>query len=66
MVPQLQISLTYNIPHEIQVAGQYKVDSFPQEHHNPLSDHDDFANVMSQRIMHRVVHCINRDRDCRK
>jgi hypothetical protein len=65
-VPQLQISLTYDIPHDIQVAGQYKVDSFPQEHHNPLADHDDFANVMSQRIMHRVVRCINRGRDCRE
>jgi hypothetical protein len=65
-VPQLQISLTYDIPHDIQVAGQYKVDSFPQEAHNPLSDHDDFANVMSQRIMNRVVHCINRNRTCRE
>ena len=64
-VPQLQISLTYNIPHNIQVAKQYKVDSFPQEHHNPLSDHGDFANVMSQRIMNGLVNCINRNRNCR-
>ena len=65
-VPQLQISLTYDIPHDIQVAGQYKVDSFPQEHHNPLADHDDFANVMSQRIMNRLVNCVNRGRTCRE
>jgi hypothetical protein len=65
-VPQLQISLTYDIPRDIQVAGQYKVDSFPDEHHNPLSDHDDFANVMSQRIMNRVVNCVNRGRTCRE
>jgi hypothetical protein len=64
-VPQLQISLTYDIPHDIQVKKQYKVDGFPQEHHNPFSDHDDFANVMSQRIMNSLVNCVNRGRTCR-
>ncbi|GAB3007633.1 DUF1996 domain-containing protein [Amycolatopsis acidiphila] len=63
-VPQLRVTLTYDIPHAIQVAGQYKVDSFPEEHHNPLSDHDDFANVMSQRIMWRLVTCVNFGRTC--
>jgi hypothetical protein len=65
-VPELQITLTYNIPRDIQVNGQYKVDSFPQESHNPLSDHDDFANVMSQRIMNRLVNCVNSGRTCRE
>ncbi|MFI5585500.1 DUF1996 domain-containing protein [Amycolatopsis sp. NPDC051758] len=64
-VPQLQISLTYDIPHDIQVKKQYKVDAFPQEKHNPLSDHDDFANVMSQRIMNGLVNCVNRGKTCR-
>jgi hypothetical protein len=63
-VPQLRISLVYDIPHDIQVKKQYKVDSFPSEKHNPLSDHDDFANVMSQRIMNQVVNCINRGKTC--
>lgn len=63
-VPQLRVALTYDIPHDVQVAGQYKVDSFPEEHHNPLSDHDDFANVMSQRIMWRLVTCVNTGRTC--
>jgi hypothetical protein len=30
-VPQLRISLTYNIPRDVQVNGQYKVDAFEQE-----------------------------------
>jgi hypothetical protein len=64
-VPQLQISLTYDIPHDVQVKKQYKVDAFPQEKHNPFSDHDDFANVMSQRIMNGLVNCVNRGRTCR-
>ncbi|WP_442785140.1 DUF1996 domain-containing protein [Amycolatopsis sp. H20-H5] len=65
-VPELQISLTYNIPHNIQVARQYKVDSFPEESHNPFSDHDDFANVMSQSIMNRLVNCVNNNKKCQE
>ncbi|MFB9688861.1 DUF1996 domain-containing protein [Amycolatopsis plumensis] len=63
-VPQLRTTLVYDIPHDIQVKKQYKVDSFPSEKHNPLSDHDDFANVMSQSIMNQVVNCINRNKTC--
>ncbi|WP_410661873.1 DUF1996 domain-containing protein [Amycolatopsis sp. lyj-84] len=65
-VPELTISLTYKIPREIQVNGQYKVDSFPEEDHNPFSDHDDFANVMSNQIMDRLVDCVNEGRKCRE
>ncbi|MDX8028732.1 DUF1996 domain-containing protein [Lentzea sp. BCCO 10_0856] len=65
-VPQLRISLTYNIPLEIQKAGRYAVDSFPEEEHNPFSDHDDFANVMSQQIMNRLVNCVNTGKKCRE
>jgi hypothetical protein len=65
-VPELTISLTYKIPRAIQVAGQYKVDSFPEEDHNPFSDHDDFANVMSDQIMDRLVDCVNEGRKCRE
>ncbi|TNC27676.1 DUF1996 domain-containing protein [Amycolatopsis alkalitolerans] len=63
-VPQLRVTLTYDIPRAVQLAGQYKVDSFPEERHNPLSDHDDFANVMSPQLMSRVVGCINQGQTC--
>ena len=63
-VPQLQITLVYDIPHDIQVKKQYKVDAFPQEKHNPFSDHDDFANVMSQSIMNTLVGCVNNGKNC--
>jgi hypothetical protein len=63
-VPRLVTTLTYDIPHDVQVKGQYKVDAFPFEAHNPKSDHDDFANVMSQCIMNRVVNCINKGKRC--
>lgn len=65
-VPQLRISLTYNIPLDVQKGGRYLVDSFPEEEHNPLTDHDDFANVMSQKIMNRLVNCVNSGKKCRE
>jgi hypothetical protein len=40
------------------------VDAFAQEKHNPRSDHDDFANVMSNKIMGRVVNCVNGGKTC--
>ncbi|MEV6238384.1 DUF1996 domain-containing protein [Lentzea sp. NPDC051838] len=65
-VPQLRISLTYNIPRDVQQRGDYAVDSFPEEKHNPFSDHDDFANVMSQQIMDRLVNCVNTGKKCKE
>ncbi|MFJ8958823.1 DUF1996 domain-containing protein [Lentzea sp. NPDC102401] len=65
-VPQLRISLTYKIPLDVQKDGRYLVDSFPEEEHNPLTDHDDFANVMSQKIMNRLVNCVNTGKKCRE
>jgi hypothetical protein len=65
-VPQLRVTLTYNIPQDVQQKGQYKVDAFPFEAHNPKSDHDDFANVMSQGIMSRVVNCLNGGKTCKE
>ncbi|MFK0248624.1 hypothetical protein ACIQUM_28355 [Amycolatopsis azurea] len=42
------------------------MDSFPEEDHNPFSDQDDFANVMPDRIMDRLVDCVNEVRKCRE
>jgi hypothetical protein len=65
-VPQLVTSLTYNVPNANQIAKQFKVDSFPAEKHNPQSDHDDFANVMSKAIMSRLVNCVNTNKTCKE
>jgi hypothetical protein len=59
-VPQLRITLAYDIP-----PGQlYAVDGFPDQLHNPITDHNDFVNVMSRRLMSEVVSCINGGRRC--
>ncbi|WP_410632671.1 DUF1996 domain-containing protein [Amycolatopsis sp. cmx-4-83] len=63
-VPQLQVTLVYDVPQDVQQNGQYKVDAFAQEKHNPRSDHDDFANVMSKQIMGRLVNCVNSGKAC--
>ncbi|MEU5265771.1 DUF1996 domain-containing protein [Amycolatopsis sp. NPDC021455] len=65
-VPQLQVTLVYNVPLDVQQNGEYKVDAFAQEKHNPRSDHDDFANVMSKQIMGRLVNCINSGKACKE
>ncbi|KAB2348023.1 DUF1996 domain-containing protein [Actinomadura rudentiformis] len=66
-VPQLQMRLTYNINLNRQQLNQgrvYALDSFPEQLHNPVTDHGDFANVMSNRLMNRAVTCINRGQRC--
>jgi hypothetical protein len=64
-VPQVRITIAYNIPVSIQKAGQYQLDSFPEENHNPISDHNDFENVNSVQTMARIANCINTGRRCR-
>ncbi|WFE47961.1 DUF1996 domain-containing protein [Verrucosispora sp. WMMD1129] len=63
-IPQLRITISYDIPRDVQEKGQYALDSFPEENHNPFSDHDDFINVNSTRTMKHIVTCINKGRDC--
>jgi hypothetical protein len=64
-VPQLRITIAYNIPRDIQLKGQYQLDSFPEENHNPFSDHNDFVNVNDVQTMSRIAKCINTNRRCR-
>ncbi|GLH98578.1 hypothetical protein Pa4123_38530 [Phytohabitans aurantiacus] len=64
-VPQLRISISYNIPVQVQQRGQYQLDSFPEENHNPTSDHNDFLNVNSTRQTAKIVQCVNGGRRCR-
>ncbi|WP_030189170.1 DUF1996 domain-containing protein [Streptomyces violaceorubidus] len=67
-VPQLQVRLTYDIPTPTvengQVRNPYAVDSFPEQLHKPITDHNDFVNVMDEDLMNEVVDCVNRGEDC--
>ncbi|HEU5471508.1 MAG TPA: DUF1996 domain-containing protein [Actinophytocola sp.] len=59
-VPQLRITLTYNIPR----GRIFAVDAFPEVQHNPTTDHNDFQNVMPEALMQRAVRCINNGQRC--
>ncbi|MFH9419316.1 DUF1996 domain-containing protein [Streptomyces sp. NPDC017529] len=60
-IPRLVQRLTYAIPQNT----LYAVDSFPDQLHNPVTDHGDFINVMPRQLMRRAVDCINSGRECR-
>jgi hypothetical protein len=64
-IPQLRITLSYDIPQDVQTRGQFALDSFPEEDHNPFSDHNDYINVNSARTMQKIATCINKGRTCR-
>ena len=59
-IPQLRMTLGYTVPR----GPSFAVDSFPEQLHNPITDHADFENVMPARLMNTVVNCINRGRRC--
>ncbi|GGM71873.1 hypothetical protein GCM10012275_48000 [Longimycelium tulufanense] len=59
-VPQLRMLLTYDVP-----AGvTYALDSFPEQQHNPITDHSAFLNVMPDQLMRFAVNCINSGQRC--
>jgi len=59
-IPQLTITLKYNLPQ----GKVFALDAFPAEKHAPITDHNDFVNVMPNQLMNRVVQCINTGRRC--
>ncbi len=59
-MPQLRITLKYDIPR----GKVFALDAFPDEKHNPITDHNDFVNVMGEDLMNQVVRCINTGRRC--
>ncbi|MFJ8145441.1 DUF1996 domain-containing protein [Streptomyces sp. NPDC096048] len=67
-IPQLQVRLVYDVPTPTvengQVRNPYAVDGFPEQLHKPITDHNDFINVMDDDLMNEVVDCINSGEDC--
>jgi hypothetical protein len=64
-IPQLRITISYDIARDVQTRGQFALDSFPEEDHNPFSDHNDFINVNSAQTMQKIATCINKGKACR-
>jgi hypothetical protein len=59
-LPQLRITLTFDRP----VGRGFAVDTFPDQQHNPVTDHADFMNLMPAAVMAQAVACINTGRTC--
>jgi len=59
-IPQLVERVTYDVPSGVRFA----VDSFPEQLHNPITDHGDFINVMNRNLLDQMVSCINEGRRC--
>ncbi|MEU1176343.1 DUF1996 domain-containing protein [Streptomyces sp. NPDC005820] len=67
-IPQLQVRLVYNVTRPtIQngvVKNAYAVDSFPENLHKPITDHNDFINFFAANTMNQMVNCINTGKKC--
>ncbi|MET9438019.1 DUF1996 domain-containing protein [Streptomyces sp. NPDC006551] len=59
-IPQLVQRIVYDVP----PGPGFAVDSFPEQLHKPVTDHGDFINVFDQRLMKRLVNCLNEGRRC--
>ena len=67
-IPQLQVRLVYNVPapklENGTVVNPYAVDTFPENLHKPITDHNDFINFFSTNTMNKMVNCINTGKKC--
>ncbi|MEV6398885.1 DUF1996 domain-containing protein [Streptomyces sp. NPDC051907] len=60
-IPQLVQRVVYS---GLSGSTSFAVDSFPESFHKPITDHGDFINAMSDRMMKQAVKCINTGRRC--
>ncbi|MET9865909.1 DUF1996 domain-containing protein, partial [Streptomyces sp. NPDC006386] len=67
-IPQLQVRLVYDVPapqiNNGQVQNAFAIDSFPEQLHKPITDHNDFINFFDENVMNEMVQCINNGEDC--
>ena len=59
-IPALRITLKYDQPE----GRTFQIDSFPNEQHDPRTDHSDFHNIASQASNDAGAQCINENQDC--
>jgi hypothetical protein len=59
-IPMLTITLTYDVP----AGSSFSLDAFPEQKHNPITDHAVYVDVMPDDLMNVVVGCINQARTC--
>ncbi|MFI5803038.1 DUF1996 domain-containing protein [Streptomyces sp. NPDC051561] len=60
-IPQLVQRIVYAVP----PGPGFAVDSFPEQLHKPVTDHGDFINVFDEKLMRRMVSCLNGGQRCK-
>ncbi|MFI1352333.1 DUF1996 domain-containing protein [Streptomyces sp. NPDC020898] len=67
-IPQLQVRLVYDVAapqiNNGQLVNPFAVDSFPDQLHKPITDHNDFINFFDENTMNEMVDCINSGQNC--
>ncbi|WP_030618937.1 DUF1996 domain-containing protein [Streptomyces fulvoviolaceus] len=67
-IPQLQVRLVYDVQapqiQNGQVQNAFAVDSFPDQLHKAITDHNDFINFFDENTMNQMVECINSGQNC--
>ncbi|MDT7564174.1 MAG: hypothetical protein QOG76_2798, partial [Pseudonocardiales bacterium] len=59
-IPRLRETLTYNRPN----GRNFALDTFPDQQHDPSTDHADFMNIVSDDVGKLAADCINSGRNC--
>jgi hypothetical protein len=59
-IPQLRMTLTYDPPR----GRNFALDSFPDQRHDPKTDHGDFENIAPKAVLDLAADCINSGRNC--
>ncbi|WP_064745367.1 DUF1996 domain-containing protein [Pseudonocardia acaciae] len=59
-IPKLRMTLAYDAP----PGRNFALDSFPDQQHDPRTDHADFMNIASKEVLDLAADCINSGRNC--
>jgi hypothetical protein len=59
-IPKLVVTLTYDRPN----GRDFAVDTFPDQKHDPATDHSDFMNIVPENLPKLEADCINSGRTC--
>jgi hypothetical protein len=59
-IPKLTMTLTYDVP----AGPSFAIDTFPEQRHEPVTDHGDFLNLRTAESTAQLVTCLNEGRTC--
>jgi len=60
VIPQLRVTLTFDRPN----GRNFALDTFPDQQHDPRTDHSDFMNIADDSVLKLAADCINSGRNC--